>query len=387
VNIDQPVYIIAAKRTPHGRFMGALSKKTGVDLAVVAARAAIEGIDPNLIDQVIIGNVLAAGQGMNVARQVALRLQLPVTTPAFTVNVMCASGMQAVILAAQAIRSGAADMVLCGGTESMSNAPYLLERARGGYKLGDGKLVDTLLRDGLIDPSSGEHMGLTAERIVERYRISRQEQDEYAFRSQQRYAEAVARGRFASEMVAIDGCTADEPPRPDTTVEGLSTLNPVFKNDGTVTAGNASGISDGAAMLLLCNEKGARAAGREAMANLVHATATGCDPSLMGLGPVHAVRKLCVQSGISMGGFDLIELNEAFAGQALACMRDLQLSEERTNPDGGAIAIGHPIGATGARLISHLTHRLAQDKARSALATLCVGGGMGVAVSLRAPAN
>jgi acetyl-CoA C-acetyltransferase len=387
VNNIQPVYIISAKRTPHGRFLGALSKKTSVELAVAAAKAALDGIDVNLIDQVIVGNVLAAGQGMNVARQIALRLQLPVTVPAFTVNMMCASGMQAVILAAQAIRSGTAEMVLCGGTESMSNAPYLLERARGGYKMGDGKLVDVLLRDGLIDPSSGEHMGLTAEWIVERYGISRQEQDQYARGSQSRYAEALALGRFTNELAPVEGCDADEPPRSSTTVESLSTLKPVFKDDGTVTAGNASGITDGAAMLVLCSEQRAMAAGFNPIAKFEHAAATGCDPSLMGLGPIHAVRKLCAQAGAEPHSFDLIELNEAFAAQAIACIRELGLSEQQTNPDGGAIAIGHPIGATGARLIVHLAHRLAQGQARSALATLCVGGGMGVAVSLQSSQN
>ncbi|MDQ2732164.1 MAG: acetyl-CoA C-acyltransferase [Armatimonadota bacterium] len=373
----QPVWIVAAKRTPQGRLLGALAKHSAVDLAVAAGQAVLSGVDPTLIDWVILGNVLGAGSGMNVARQVGVRLGLPMSIPAFTVNMMCASGMQAVILAAQAIRNGDARMVLCGGTESMSNAPYLLERARSGYKLGDGVLLDSLLRDGLTDAFSGEHMGHTAERVAERYGICREAQDRFAAQSQQRYAAAHADGRFQKEIVPVDGVTEDEPPRPDTSIEKLAGLAPTFKTDGTVTAGNASGINDGAALLLVCDPDWGREGGLTPLMILTASASAGCEPSLMGLGPVHAVRKL----GVNPRTFDMIELNEAFAAQSLACIKELGLDGAKVNPDGGAIALGHPIGASGARLLVHLSHR---QPARG-LATLCVGGGMGCAVVLERP--
>ncbi|MDQ3814781.1 MAG: acetyl-CoA C-acyltransferase [Armatimonadota bacterium] len=377
----QPIWIVSAKRTPQGRFLGALAQRSAVELAVAAGQAALAGIDPDLIDTVIVGNVLSAGLGMNVARQVGIRLGLPVSTPAFTVNMMCASGMQAVLLAAQAIQSGAARMVLCGGTESMSNAPYLLARARTGYKLGDGTLIDSLLRDGLVDAFSDEHMGLTAERIAARYQISREAQDRYAARSQQRYAAACRAGHFRDEIVPVDGVEQDEHPRPGTTVETLATLSPAFQTGGTVTAGNASGINDGAAMLVLCDEHRGHECGLNPLMTMVGSAAVGCEPSLMGLGPVYATRRVCRDAGVDASEFDHIEMNEAFAAVALACIHELRLDEERVNPDGGAIALGHPIGASGARLLVHLAHRRPQR----GLATLCVGGGMGCAVVVQRP--
>ena len=373
----KPVWIVSARRTPLGRFLGSLVKFSAVDLAVAAGRATLGGIDPNRIDTVILGNVLGAGLGMNIARQVTLGLGLPVSTPAFTVNMMCASGMQAVILGAQAIQSGAARMVLCGGTESMSNAPYLLERARTGYKLGDGALVDSVLRDGLTDPSSGDHMGVTAERVATRCNVSREEQDLFAVRSQQRYAAAQAAGHFNAEIVPLGGLDHDEHPRPDTKIEKLATLKPAFKPDGSVTAGNASGLNDGAAMLLLCDESYGRECGLEPLVVISASASVGCEPSLMGLGPVYATRM--VSNDVSE--FDFIELNEAFAAQSIACIKELGLDEEKVNPDGGAIALGHPIGATGARLLVHLAHR----RPKRGLATLCVGGGMGCAVVVQRP--
>ncbi|MCE0483741.1 MAG: acetyl-CoA C-acyltransferase [Methylacidiphilales bacterium] len=373
----KPVWLVSAFRTPQGRFLGALAKYSAVDLAVAAGRAALDGFDPARIDSVILGNVLGAGLGMNVARQVGIGLGLPVSTPAFTVNMMCASGMQAVILAAQAIQAGSARMVLCGGTESMSNAPYLLARARSGYKLGDGVLIDSLLRDGLTDAFSGEHMGLTAERVADRKSISREAQDRFAVRSQERYAAARAAGRFTAEIVPLAELKQDEHPRPGTTLEKLAALKPAFKPDGTVTAGNAAGLNDGAAMLVLCEEKFGLENGLEPLTVMTASASVGCEPSLMGLGPIYATRRVSKDPN----EFDWIELNEAFAAQAVACMNELGIAEDRVNPDGGAIALGHPIGASGARLLVHLAHR----RPTRGLATLCVGGGMGCAVVLQRP--
>jgi acetyl-CoA C-acetyltransferase len=373
----KPIWIVAAKRTPQGRFLGALAKNSAVELGVAAAKAALSGLELASIDSVIVGNVLGAGLGMNVARQIAIGSGLPVSTPAFTVNMMCASGMQAVILATQAIRSGTARMVLCGGTESMSNAPHLLNRTRSGYKLGDGVLIDSLLRDGLTDAFSDEHMGLTAERLAELYKISREAQDRFAARSQQRYAAAAAAGHFRDEIVTVGKLREDEHPRPDTTPDTLGSLKPAFGSGGTVTAGNSSGINDGAAMLVICEEARGRELGLTPLVTITNSVSVGCEPSLMGLGPVHATRRVSRDPS----EFDLIELNEAFAAQSLACMEELGLNAEQVNVDGGAIALGHPIGASGARLLVHLAHR----QPRRGLATLCVGGGMGCAMVVERP--
>jgi acetyl-CoA C-acetyltransferase len=382
------ICVIRARRTPQGRFLGALAKRSAVDLGLAAARAAIDGIDPAAIDSVIVGNVLSAGLGMNVARQVAVKLGLPVETPAFTVNAMCASGMQAIMLAMQAIRAGDARCVLCGGTESMSNAPYLLDRARGGYQLGDGVLIDSLVKDGLTDPFGHGHMGLTAERLAAQYGLTRHDQDAFAARSQQRHAQAETDGRFSAEIVPLDELARDEHPRPSTTEESLAKLRPAFKPDGTVTAGNASGINDGAAMLLVCDELFAADHRQRPLAYLGGGSLVGCDPAAMGLGPVHATRKLCAKLGTASDRFDHVELNEAFAAQALACIRELKLDGDRVNPHGGAIAVGHPIGASGARIVTHLSHVLdgggGAGASRMALATLCVGGGMGCAIAMEA---
>ena len=376
------VCIIAARRTPQGKFLGALQHQTAVDLAAHAGTAALGTVGAANIDQVIIGNVLSAGQGMNIARQIGVRLGIPPAVPAFTVNMMCASGMQAVILAAQAIRAGDARVLLCGGTESMSNAPYLLPRARTGYKLGDATVIDSLLHDGLVDAFDHEHMALSAERLAAQYQISRAEQDAFASRSQQRYATAHAAGAFADEVVKVGTLDQDEHPRPDTTPEKLGTLKPSFKPDGTVTAGNASGINDGAALLVVGDRQLAIEKGWPVLAKIRASAVVGCDPKRMGLGPVYATRQLCERSGLEAAHFDAIEINEAFAAQTIACLRELKLDESRVNPHGGAIALGHPIGASGARLIAHLAHRIARGESRLALATLCVGGGMGSALAL-----
>ncbi|MAE60680.1 MAG: acetyl-CoA C-acyltransferase [Planctomycetaceae bacterium] len=376
------VYIIAAKRTPQGRFMGGLAKHSAVDLGVAAGRATLDGIDPDVIDQVIVGNVLAAGQGMSVARQIGVTLDVPLDRPAFTVNMMCGSGMQAVALADQAIRLGSARAVLCGGIESMSNAPYLLDRARGGYKLGDGILIDSVLRDGLVDSFDGRHMGVHTDRLASEYGIDRAAQDEFAWASQQRTAAAQAANVFADEIVAVGDVTTDEHPRPDTTIEKLATLSPAFGADGTVTAGNASGINDGAAMLVVCDPDTASQLGRAPLAKITGHTAVGCEPQRFGIGPVLATRTLCSETGVAPDALDVIEMNEAFAAQVLACVRELGINRERLNPHGGAIALGHPIGASGARLVAHLAHQTGRGLARRSAATACVGGGMGAAMML-----
>ena len=377
------IFIVGAKRTPQGRFLGALTKYSALDLALRAGEAVLEKLDRTKIDQVILGNVIMAGLGMNLARQVLVKLDIPIDKPAFTVNMMCASGMQAIILAAQSILSGDAEVVLCGGTESMSNAPYLLERARKGYKLGDGILVDALLRDGLVDSFDNEHMGLTAERVAEKYMISREEQDAFAFESQQKYTAATEKDAFRDELVQLEELDKDENPRSDTTLEKLASLKPAFKKDGTVTAGNASSINDGAAMLVVCSEKALKSNGWQPMAEISGWASVGCNPKEMGLGPIFAIRKLCSKYDLDVNEFDAIELNEAFAAQSLACIKELNLNPGIINQESGAIALGHPIGASGARIVAHLAHKIKQNKIKNGLAALCVGGGMGTTVFIK----
>ena len=376
------VVIVGAARTPLGRFLGALSKYSAVDLAVAAARPLVESIGPENIDQTILGNVLSSGLGQNPARQVALGLGIPIDRPAFATSMVCGSGMQAVILGSQAIRCGDAEVVLCGGTESMSNAPFLLPNARGGLRLGDAALKDAILSDGLMDAYSGEHMGFHMEGLAEELGITREAQDTFAYRSQQQWAMAQANGVFASEIVGLPELSQDEHPRPDTPMSKLSTLKPAFKRDGTVTAGNASGINDGAAMLVLCSEESASRHGWKPLASIFGSAAVGCEPARFGEGPVHAVQSLCKRHGLSLGDFDAIEINEAFAAQALACVKLLNLAAEQINVHGGAIAMGHPIGASGARILVHLAHGHLRGDMHRSLATLCIGGGMGSAVAL-----
>lgn len=379
------VCIVSARRTPIGRFLGSLSKLSAVDLAVHAAEAAVEDVPRDRIDQVIIGNILSAGLGMNVARQVGVRLELPLKVPAYSVNMMCGSGLQAAVLAAQAIRAGHARVVLCGGTESMSNAPHLLERSRRGTKLGNAQVIDTILRDGLTDAFSGEHMAATAERLAAKYAISRLSQDQYALQSQQRCAEAVNSGVFAAELVTLPQLDRDEHPRPDTTAAQLAELKPAFQKDGTVTAGNASGINDGAAALVVAERALAVREGWPILAIIRASAVVGCDPQEMGLGPVHAIRELHSRHGVDWSTVATIEINEAFAAQALACAHELEISPDAINPSGGAIALGHPIGASGARLAVHLSHQIAAGRFGSGIASLCVGGGMGIAMLLENP--
>lgn len=379
----EEIVIVAARRTPIGKFLGGFKHSTSVELACAAGAAALEPIDRRRIDQVIVGNVLGAGQGMNIARQIGLRLELPQTVPAYTINMMCASGMQAVLLAAQAIRAGEARAVLCGGTESMSNAPYLLSRARTGLKYGNTELVDSLLQDGLHDPFDHRHMAETAQTLANDYRISREEQDEFALRSQVRFEAARAAGRFAAEIVPVGSVTQDQHPRPDTSLDGLANLASAFGPGGTITAGNASGLNDGAAMLVVADRQTAERKGWPVLAVLEQWASVGCDPQRMGLGPVHAIRKL-VERGLSLASCDTFEINEAFAAQTLACAQELQLDPDRLNPDGGAIAVGHPIGASGARLLVHLAQMAAIGVTKRSTAALCVGGGQGIAAVVRA---
>lgn len=365
--------------------MGSLSKRSAVDLGVAAGKAALDTLGSDAaakVDSVVVGNVLQAGQGMNMARQVGVHAGVDQSVAAFTVNQMCASGMLAVMLASQAIRAGDATVVLCGGSESMTNAPYLLERARSGYKLGDGQLVDSLLRDGLVDSFDRKHMGLTAERLADEGGITREAQDAFASQSQQRFGSAHKAGAFKDEIVAVDDLDHDEHARPETTADQLAGLKTVFDKAGSVTAGNASGINDGASMLIVCSEDAAKTNGWRPLAVIEAGASVGCDPARMGFGPVHATNKLCDSIGCNVAAFDHVELNEAFAAQALACVDGLKLDSAKVNPHGGAIALGHPIGASGARLITHLAHRIAKGEVNRGLATLCVGGGMGAAVSL-----
>jgi acetyl-CoA C-acetyltransferase len=377
MSLKKSIWIVSAKRTVQGRFLGSLAKYSATELGIAAGKAALNGLEPGWVDMVIVGNVLSAGLGMNIARQIGIGVGTPISTPAYTVNMMCASGMHAVILAIQTIQAGSASMVLCGGTESMSNAPYLLERARSGYRLGNGVLVDSVLSDGLTDAFSHEHMGLTAEKIASIHNISRKEQDDFALSSQCRYAAAKANGHFSNELVTIEALEQDEHPRPSTTLSDLASLKPVFYRTGSVTAGNSSGLNDGAAMLVLCDEAWGRERGLAPLAVISGHTVVGCDPSMMGMGPVYATRKISKNPR----EFDIVELNEAFAAQVLACVKELELDQHKVNPDGGAISLGHPIGASGARLLVHLAHR----RPKRGLATLCVGGGMGYAVSVEQP--
>jgi acetyl-CoA C-acetyltransferase len=378
--MNDRICIVAARRTPQGRFLGGLADYPAVILAQRAAHPLLEQIPPERIDLAIVGNVLSAGQGMNIARQMALALGLPPHVPAYTVNMMCASGMKAATLGAEAILAGQAEVVLAGGTESMSRAPYLLDRARTGYQFGDGKLVDTLLRDGLIDNRIEKHMAVTAEQLAKQCGIEREAQDAFALRSHRRYFEALEAGRYEGEIVSVDKVQRDEHPRADSRPEKLASLKPSFDPQGTITAANSSGLNDGAAMMVLCREETARKHGWQPLCVMTCWASCGCAPELMGLGPIHATQRLCERFGHRLEDFDTIELNEAFAAQALACLQAWNLpNEDRVNPDGGAIAVGHPLSASGARLIVHLAHRIRRGETRRGLATLCVGGGMGIA--------
>jgi acetyl-CoA C-acetyltransferase len=389
--LAEPIVVLAARRTPIGRFLGSLSGHGSPVLGEAAVRAVLADVPDARPDRLIFGCARQAGVGPNPARQVLRLAGLPDSTVAVTVNMACASGMEAVAAGARALALGEADWVVAGGMESMSRVPYLLDRARIGYRLGHAPLVDGMFRDGFLCPLSGKVMGETAETLAARYGISREEQDALAYESQQRAAAAEREEAFDRERVPIDLPAAtggggvlekDEHPRPETTRESLARLAPVFETGGTVTAGNASGIADGAAALLLARESTARELGIVPRARITAWASVGVDPAVMGIGPVPAVRKLCGETGLALDSFDLVELNEAFAAQVLAVDRELSFDRARLNVCGGAIALGHPIGASGARILVTLLHAMERRGARRGLATLCVSGGLGMAMAL-----
>lgn len=389
------IVLCAPVRTPIGKFSGVLSSLSAADLGTAAARACLErsGISGGSIDQTIFGHGRQAGGGPNTARQISYRAGVPVESPAFTVNQACGSGLQAVLSAARTIRLGEAEVILVGGTESMSNTPYFLPRARTGYRLGHAEIVDGMYKDGFDDPLSKLVMGETAEELAAEKGIGREASDAWALESQTRCERARKAGRFASEIapITVPGkkgevvVSTDEHPRDGTTIESLAKLPTVFRKGGAVTAGNASGITDGAAALLVASRAAAERLGLKIEARLTGWSVVGVEPRIMGIGPVPAVQKLLAETGRTLGEIEAIELNEAFACQVLACIEGLGLDPARVNPDGGAIALGHPIGATGARILVTLLHGMAARGERLGLATLCISGGMGIAALIERP--
>lgn len=384
--------ITAAKRTAIGGFQGTLKDTSAVDLGVVATKAVLPGLPVEDISDVIVGNVLQAGNGMNPARQIALKSGLPDHVTAQTINRVCGSGLQAVVTALQGLQCGDGQLYLAGGTESMSGAPHFLSQARAGYRYGSGELTDSILSEGLTDPSLGYAMGLTAENVAEQFGITRQEQDTFAVESQTRAAKAISAGFFDAEIVPVPIKTkkgivefaTDEHPRPDSSLDALAKLKPAFKPNGTVTAGNASGLNDGAAMLAVATEKYAVDHGLPVLARVISYGVTGIAPAVMGLGPTAAVPIALQKAGLTVDQIDLFELNEAFAAQSIAVVRKLDLDLAKVNVSGGAIALGHPIGASGARVLVTLIHSLRRLGKRYGVASLCIGGGMGIAIVISA---
>jgi acetyl-CoA C-acetyltransferase len=383
--------ILEGARTPIGRFLGGLAEVPAVELGERAAREALRrsGVAPDEVDQTIVGHARQAGNGPNTGRQVSVRAGVPVEVSAFNVNIACGSGMKAVQLGAQQIALGDAEVVLAGGIENMSRVPFLLDRMRTGYRMGDATAYDAMYRDGLLDPLCGLVMGETAENLVDRYDITREEQDAFALESQRKAAEgetARATEIVPVEVVGRRGETGtverDEHPRPDSTLERLAALPPVFREGGSVTAGNSSGITDGAAALVLTSEARARAEGREPLARILGWSWAGVDPAIMGIGPVPATEKVLERTGLSLADVDLIEINEAFAAQVIACERELKFDRDRLNVRGGGISLGHPIGMSGARLLLTLAYQLRDLGKSLGLATLCISGGQGLAVVL-----
>lgn len=388
------VAIVCALRTPIGSFRGALSSLSAVELGAAVVRGLLERtqLPASAVDELIFGQVLTAGCGQNPARQTALRAGLPVETPAVTVNLVCGSGLKAVQQAVQAIRSGEAEIVIAGGQESMSNAPYLVQGARDGLRFGHASMQDSMIQDGLWDAFNDYHMGITAENLADAFDISRPQQDAFAALSQRKAAAAIAAGRFQAEIVplsvpqgkkALRMVDADEQPRPETSEQQLAQLRPAFRTeDGSVTAGNASSLNDGAAAVLLMSVDKARQLGLPVLARIVSSAVAGVDPSVMGIGPVSACRKALQRAGWSLDEVDLIEANEAFAVQALAVGKLLEWDSQKVNVNGGAIALGHPIGASGCRILVSLLHEMQRRDASKGLATLCVGGGQGIAMTI-----
>jgi acetyl-CoA C-acetyltransferase len=386
------VVIVEAVRTAIGNFGGSLSTVKASDLGAAVIKALCErsGVKPEQIDEVILGHVLTAGAGQNPARQATLAAGLPVTCPAMTINKVCGSGLKAVQLAFQSILSGDADIVIAGGQENMSMSPHVLPNSRSGQKMADWALKDTMIEDGLWDAFNNYHMGTTAENIASKYEISREEQDEFASASQQKAADAIAGGKFKDEIVTVDvpvrrgdpvSFSVDEFPR-NASVESLAKLRPAFKKDGSVTAGNASGLNDGAAALLIMSEAKAKELGLTPLATIAAFASSGVDPAIMGTGPISATKKCLEKAGWAIGDLELVEANEAFAAQAISVNRDLGWDTNLVNVNGGAIALGHPIGASGARVLVSLLHEMKRRDAKKGLATLCIGGGQGVALAV-----
>jgi len=384
------VVIVSAVRTAIGSFNGSLKGVSAPELGAIAIKGALEkaGLKPEQVDEVILGNVLQAGLGQNPARQAAIKAGLPETVSAMTINKVCGSGLKAVHLATQAILTGDAEVVVAGGMENMSQAPYILKNARDGFKMGDQKLIDTMIADGLWCAFNDYHMGITAENLCSKYELTREEQDQFAALSQEKASQAIEAGKFKDEIVPViipqrkgDPIVfeTDEYPKKGTTAEKLANLRPAFKKDGSVTAGNASGINDGAAVLIVMSKSKAKELGVTPLVTIKANASAGVDPSIMGIGPVSAVKKALEKANVSMEELELIEANEAFAAQSLAVDRELQFNKEILNVNGGAIALGHPIGASGARILVTLIHEMKKREAKKGLATLCIGGGQGVA--------
>lgn len=384
------VVIVSAVRTPIGSFNGALASLGAAELGAIVIKKALDRINltANQVDEVIMGNVLQAGLGQNVCRQAAIMAGVPNEVPCFTVNKVCGSGLKTVMLASQAIIAGDAEIVVAGGMESMSNAPYTLPKARQGYRMGDGKVVDIMIKDGLWDAFNDYHMGITAENVAEQYGITREAQDQVAYESQTKAVAAIKSGAFTDEIVPViikskKGdivVDTDEYPKADTTLEKLAALKPAFKKDGTVTAGNASGINDGAAAVIVMSAAKAKELGLEPLARIIGYGTGGVDPKIMGMGPVPATKQALSKAGLKIADLDLIEANEAFAAQWLAVGKELGLTQGKININGGAIALGHPIGASGTRILVTLLYALMKRKAKHGLATLCIGGGQGAAI-------
>lgn len=385
------VVIVGAARTPIGSFNGSLAKLSAIDLGVIAAKEAMKraGITPDMVDEVVIGNILSSGLGQNPARQISIKAGCPDTTPATTINKLCGSGLRAVSMAAQFITLGDADIMLVGGTESMSNAPYLLPKARWGQRMGHGKMIDSMINDALTDAFHDIHMGITAENIAEQWGLSREQQDEFALQSQMKAEKAQKQGRFKDEIVPVEIpqrkgdpiiVSDDEYPKHGMVIEKFTKLKPAFKKDGTVTAGNASGINDGAAMLVVMAKEKAEELGLKPMATIKSYASAALDPKIMGYGPVPATKKALERAGLTSKDIELIEANEAFSAQSLAVVKDLEFDPEIVNVNGGAIALGHPVGASGARILITLLYEMEKRDVNMGLATLCIGGGQGTSV-------
>jgi acetyl-CoA C-acetyltransferase len=392
----QRAVIIGAVRTPVGSFGRSLGSIAAIELGVIAVKAALQrlGLAAEQVDEVILGNVLQAGLGQNPARQVAIHAGIPQATPAFSINKVCASGLKSVFLAAQAVMLGDAQVIVAGGIENMSQAPYALRESRWGQRMGNGKLIDLMVLDGLWDIFNGYHMGMTAENVSAKFSVSRQDQDEFALASQQKTEVAIKSGRFKDEIVPVlipqrkgDPVVfdTDEHPRFGTTLEALAKLKPAFRPDGTVTAGNASGINDGAAIIIVTSEAKAASLGLKPLAIIRAYASSGVDPAIMGIGPVRASQKALAKAGWTPSDLELIEANEAFAAQAVAVNREMGWDLAKVNVNGGAIALGHPIGASGARILTTLLHEMQKRDAKKGLATLCIGGGQGSAIVVERP--